>query len=69
MTEPNQNGWLGLALERHEASLVRYAYRLLRDSELARDVAQDYILRLCKQRRDRVEDHVKEWLFTVCRNR
>ena len=69
MTNPNQNGWLGLALERHEAPLVRYAYRLLGDSELARDVVQDCFLRLCKQRRDRVEDHLQQWLFTVCRNR
>ena len=36
--------------------------------ERARDVVQETFLRLCKQRREDVEEHLTEWLFTVCRN-
>lgn len=57
------------AIERHQAQLVRYATRLLRDAETARDVVQDTFIRLLEQPIEVVEDHLAEWLFTVCRNR
>ena len=61
--------WLSQALARYERPLVGYALRLLGNLETARDVAQDCFLRLCRQRREKVEGHLAEWLFTVCRNR
>ena len=64
-----RQAWLTDALRRHERPLVRYASRLLGDVELARDVVQDCFLRLCQQPPQEVDGHVKEWLFTVCRNR
>jgi len=45
-----------------------YATHLLGDVERARDVVQDTFLKLCVQERQRVEPHLAEWLFTVCRN-
>lgn len=57
------------AIERHQAPLIRYASRLLGDSDLARDVVQDTFIRLLDQKPDAVQDHLAEWLFTVCRNR
>ena len=62
--------WIETALAKHERSLVTYATRLLGgDEERARDVVQDAFLRLCKEPRSAVQGHVKEWLFTVTRNR
>ncbi|MFB3904218.1 MAG: RNA polymerase sigma factor [Acidobacteriota bacterium] len=61
--------WLRSILERHESALVRYAYRLTGDVEVARDVVQDTFLTLCRQGPGSVEDHVVPWLFRVCRNR
>ena len=61
--------WIRGALERYEKSLCLYARRLLGDAERARDVVQDTFLRLCRERRERIEGHLAEWLFTVCRNR
>jgi RNA polymerase sigma factor (sigma-70 family) len=61
--------WLRSILERHETALVRYAYRLTGDVEVARDVVQDTFLTLCRQGPGSVEDHVVPWLFRVCRNR
>tara|TARA_B100000965_G_C19341812_1_gene647764 strand:+ start:67 stop:636 length:570 start_codon:yes stop_codon:yes gene_type:complete len=61
--------WLLDLLERFEGPLLRYARRLLRDEERARDVVQDTFLRLCEQPRDEVEGKARAWLFTVCRNR
>jgi RNA polymerase sigma-70 factor (ECF subfamily) len=55
------------ALGRYEGPLLRYAVRLLGDTETARDVVQDCFLRLCQQ--GALDGHVQEWLFTVCRRR
>lgn len=65
----DDQAWIAEALDRYEKPLLRYAAWLLEDRERARDVVQDVFLRLCKENRDRVADHVAEWLFTVCRNR
>ena len=61
--------WIRDAFDRYEGPLVRYALRLTGDLETARDVVQDTFLRLCRQRRERVESHLAAWLFTVCRRR
>lgn len=63
------SAWIQAAMERHEASLLRYANSLLGDLERARDVVQDTFLQLCRQRRQKVADHLAAWLFTVCRRR
>ena len=61
--------WLEDALNEYERPLVRYAFRLTGHLETARDIVQDCFLRLCQQTPGRVSDHVREWLFAVCRNR
>jgi RNA polymerase sigma-70 factor (ECF subfamily) len=60
--------WVSATVERHERSLVLYAHRLLGDPERARDIVQETFLRLCRQDRASVDDHLRAWLFTVCRN-
>ena len=57
------------ALERFEAPLVNYALGLTGDLEAARDAVQDTFLRLCEQPPGKVDSHLAQWLFTVCRNR
>ena len=61
--------WVRSAVERYSAPLTRYAFVITGDLEHARDVAQETLIRLCQEDRARVETHVAEWLFTVCRNR
>ena len=61
--------WIREALSRYEGPLLSYATRLVKDLDRARDVVQDTFIRLCKQDREKVEDHLAEWLFVVCRNR
>lgn len=61
--------WIRGVLESHEGPLIRYAYRLCHDLETARDAVQDTFLKLCREDRDKVENHLVKWLFTVCRNR
>jgi RNA polymerase sigma-70 factor (ECF subfamily) len=63
------NAWIRAAVDRFERPLTRYAARLLGDADRARDVVQEVFLKLCTQPRERVEPHLAEWLFTVCRNR
>ena len=66
-TDPGQ--WVRDAVERYEGPLVSHACRILHDLDRARDVVQDTFIRLCRQDREQVADHLAEWLFTVCRNR
>ena len=61
--------WIQDALTQHEGSLLRYAIRMCGELETARDVVQETFIKLCKQEREQVEDHLVKWLFTVCRNR
>ena len=61
--------WIEAAVERFEAPLSRYASRIVRDADRARDVVQDTFLRLCRQDRQALEGDLASWLFTVCRNR
>jgi RNA polymerase sigma-70 factor (ECF subfamily) len=56
-------------LTEYEGPLIRYAMTIIGDIERARDAVQDTFLRLCRQRRSKVEDHLPQWLFAVCRNR
>jgi RNA polymerase sigma-70 factor (ECF subfamily) len=69
VTISDKHAWIGDALARHEAPLVRYAYRLLGNHDTARDVVQDCFLRLCRQDPKMLGAHLRQWLFTVCRNR
>ena len=61
--------WIHSALARYEGMLVRYAAHITGDLEKAKDVVQDTFMRLCKQKPSQIEDHLAQWLFTVCRNR
>ncbi len=60
--------WLTEILDRFERPLVRYAHRRLGDLELARDVAQECFLRLCRAEPAPGDAHVAPWLYRVCRN-
>jgi RNA polymerase sigma factor (sigma-70 family) len=57
------------AMSDFESSLIGYAATILNDSDRARDVVQDTFIRLCRQDVAKVQDNLKSWLFTVCRNR
>ncbi len=57
------------ALRDHEGALVAYACSLLGDLDRARDVVQDTFIRLHDQDPAKVSEHLKAWLYTVCRNR
>lgn len=69
MTQPTSAAWITAALEQYEGRLLRFAARLVRDPERARDVVQETFLQLCSQDRAAVEGHLVAWLFHVCRNR
>lgn len=57
------------ALARHEAALLRHAQLITGDLETARDVVQDTFVRLWDAPMEEIQDHLAQWLFTVCRNR
>lgn len=57
------------AVAQYERPLVLYAFRITSNLELAREVVQDTFLKLCDQSPGDIEDHLAQWLYTVCRNR
>lgn len=61
--------WMQDILERYEGPLIRYAFRLTHDIELARDIVQDTFLQVCRADRERIDGHLAPWLYRVCRNR
>jgi RNA polymerase sigma-70 factor (ECF subfamily) len=70
--EPSLDGqqqWVVAAVDQYEVRLVRYATRLLRDEDAARDVVQFAFLRLCDRSRDVPRERIGQWLYTVCRNK
>jgi len=56
-------------VDAHAADLTRYAASILGDVDAAKDAVQDSFIRLWKEPRERVEGHLRPWLFRVCRNR
>ena len=64
-----RHDWMRDVLKEHEGPLLRYATRLTGNLETARDVVQDTFLKLCREKPERLNSHLPEWLFTVCRNR
>ncbi len=70
-TSPHESAgeFVEAAVAQHQASLLRYAARLVGDLDRARDVVQDTFVKFMAQPRETVEGHEAEWLFTVCRHR
>ena len=69
MSRTQDEHWIEALVAEHEGPLVRYAERMLRDLDRARDVVQDVFLRCLEQERARLEGRERAWLYTVCRNR
>jgi len=56
-------------VDRHQAALLGYAGRLLRNADLAQDIVQEAFLRYLKQRRQGLPvEHEKAWLYRVTHN-
>ena len=69
MTPAEFEEFIEKAVEEHESALIGYARTFVHDLDRARDVVQDTFIRLCQQDPEKVREHLKSWLFTVCRNR
>lgn len=61
--------WVRAAVEQFDGPLIRFAVQLCGDLDRARDAVQETFLRLCAEQPERVEGHLAEWLFAVCRSR
>jgi RNA polymerase sigma-70 factor (ECF subfamily) len=69
MSTKDDTDWIASVLDEYERPLTRYAAHILKDAERAREVVQDTFLKLCRQDRSRLRDHLAQWLYSVCRNR
>lgn len=62
--------WLRDVFQAHQQMLLAYAMRMTGGRrEWAEEAVQETFLRLCGQARESVDDHLKAWLFKVCRSR
>ena len=69
MSRPDQkSAWIRSAIDRYESQLIRYTQRITRDLEQARETVQESFLKLWQEDQSKVEGHLLEWLYTVCRN-
>ncbi len=66
--DPEHEAWVRQALADFERPLLAYATRLLGNVESGRDLVQETFLRLCRARRADLEQGLRGWLYTVCRN-
>ena len=66
--EKAKAAWVQTALERYERPLIQYAMSIVQSLDRARDVVQETFMRLHKQEQAKIEGHLSQWLFTVCRN-
>ena len=67
MTQITTEKFLALHQEfRHR--LYAASDKILKDHHRVEDVVQDVFMRLHKQDYSKIENHITEWLFTVCRN-
>ena len=65
----SDEAWLSVVFRENEVPLLGYATHLMGDADRAGDVVQDAFVRLCDQPREQLEGRVRQWLYTVCRNR
>ena len=68
MNDSPKSRWIAEALERYQASLVRYSSWIVGDIDVAREIVQETFLRMCKEDPAKISAHLVQWLFTVCRN-
>jgi RNA polymerase sigma factor (sigma-70 family) len=66
--ETSKGDWVRSAMSEYERPLIRYAAYITGDLERAREVVQDTFLKLCFQAPGQIDDHLAQWLYTVCRN-
>ncbi len=69
MRAPDKAAWIRSTLDAYERGLVAYAARITGDLERAQDAVQETFLELCAEDPSRVASHLREWLFSVCRNK
>ena len=63
-----KSAWVMSALERFERPLLQYALSIVQDLDRAKDIVQETFMRLHTQEQAKIEGHLSQWLFTVCRN-
>lgn len=69
--DTEKNAWVASLVARYELPLISYSKKIVHEYELAQEVVQETFLRLCREEREKIEkieDHIAQWLFTVCRN-
>lgn len=67
-SDPHE-AWVRQTVARFEGPLQRYAARIVRDPETAREVVQDTFTKLCGADAAALNGRLAPWLYTVCRNR
>lgn len=60
--------WFTETVLSYEQPLLKFAYGICHDEELAKDVVQDTFLKMAKELRRNHIVNVGAWLFTVCQN-
>ena len=69
MTDPVPDQGLAAAVLRYQRPLELYALRIVGNVERARDVVQETFAKLLVEDQGRLDGHLVQWLYTVCRHK
>lgn len=67
-SEAEKKKWFLHCFNQHEASLLRFASKILRNQDTAQEVVQDVFVKLWEKFEDKDLGFESQWLFTVTRN-
>ena len=63
----DKSAWVAGAVSQFERRLLRYTSRLVPES-IAREIVQETFLCLLQEDIEKVDGHLAQWLFSVCRH-
>lgn len=66
--EVEKKKWFLACFEKHESSLLRFAFKILRNQDTAQEIVQDVFVKLWEKYDEKDAGFESQWLFTVTRN-
>jgi RNA polymerase sigma factor (sigma-70 family) len=66
--DSNRKKWFLTFFEENESKLIRFVFKMIRNEEVAREIAQDVFVKFWEKFNEKDFGHETEWLFTVARN-
>ena len=67
-SQADKKKWFLSCFDQYESSLLRFAFKILRNQDTAEEIVQDVFVKLWDKFKSEDLGHESQWLFTVTRN-